>query len=48
MQDRGLTFEDNEGQGNCVFISLALAVWGTQNYHKLMRFWIVEWVRAFP
>ena len=48
MQDRGFTVEENFGLDDSVFFSLALIVWGTHNYHEQMRFWIVEWLRAFP
>ncbi len=33
--------EDESLTGNTLFISLALIVWGREDYHNQMRFWIV-------
>ena len=44
----GLTPANNEGGGNCVFISLAQIVFGDATKFKFMRYMIVHRLRSFP
>ena len=44
MQTQGFQLEDNSGNGDCIFFALALLVWGSHDYHAMMRFWIVKWL----
>ena len=48
MLNRGLAVEYNFGLDDSFFFSLALIIWGIENYHDCMRFWIVKWLLAFP
>ena len=46
--NEGLTPINNDGGGNCVFISLALIVYGDAAKFKFMRYMIVHRLRSFP
>ena len=48
MLSRGLTPVDNDGDGNCVFISLAQIVFGDPMKFKFMRNMIVHRLSSFP
>ena len=45
---RGLNPADNDGGGNCVFMSLAQIVFGDDTKFKFMRYMIVHRLRSFP
>ena len=46
--NEGFTPIDNEGGGNCMFISLALIVFGDAGKSEFMRYMIVHRMRNFP
>ena len=48
MLSRRLTPVDNDGDGNCVFISLAQIVLGDPMKFEFMRNMIVHRLRGFP
>ena len=45
---RGLTPINNPGGGNCVFMSLALQVFGDAATFKFMRYMIAHRLKSFP
>ena len=45
---RGFTPVDNEGGGNCVFMSLAELVFGDADRFEFIRYMIVHRLRSFP
>ena len=48
MLSRELIPIDNDGDGNCVFISLAQIVFGDPTKFEFMRYMIVHRLRSFP
>ena len=48
MESRGLIPVNNDGDGNCVFISLAQIVFGDPSKFQFMRYIIVQRLRNFP
>ena len=46
--DEGFTPINNDGGGNCMFISLALIVFGDAAKSEFMRYMIVDRMKNFP